>query len=306
MPEHQALVRKIARSQILSDYEIAFVNASGLPMRFQPVENAPGEGLPLSHHPAANAFCALLSNTEAGCKMCGEVERKLLTPEGPQVRTEECVAGLLDTAVPVLVGGRVAGYLRTGQVALAGPQPRRFSRVARTLLGLGLQSDLKQMEAAWLGSKVLSPAQHDAFVHLLKVFASHIGLAAEQFLSESAEAESPVVQKAHSFIEAHLEGELRVGDVAAVVNLSVFYFCKVFKKATGKTFTQYVSEVRVEKAKKLLQNRRLRISEVAFEAGFQSITHFNRTFRKLTGQSPSVFRELRWQAEGGGAAGRLN
>ena len=57
------------------------------------------------------------------------------------------------------------------------------------------------------------------------------------------------------------------------------------------TFTEYLSTVRVAKAKKLLANPQLRVSEVAFEVGFASLTHFNRMFRRITGQSPTRFRK---------------
>ncbi len=64
----------------------------------------------------------------------------------------------------------------------------------------------------------------------------------------------------------------------------------MFKKATGLTFTEYLSRIRVEKAKSYLLNPHIRISEVAFEVGFQSLSQFNRVFKKITGQSPSQFR----------------
>jgi AraC-like DNA-binding protein len=73
--------------------------------------------------------------------------------------------------------------------------------------------------------------------------------------------------------------------------VSTFYFCKMFKKATGLTFTDYLGRLRVEKAKNLLLNPHLRVSEIAYTVGFQSLTHFNRVFRKLTGESPTDFRE---------------
>jgi YesN/AraC family two-component response regulator len=73
--------------------------------------------------------------------------------------------------------------------------------------------------------------------------------------------------------------------------VSTFYFCKMFKRATGLTFTDYLGRVRVEKAKNLLLNPHLRVSEIAYTVGFQSLTHFNRVFRKLTGESPTDFRE---------------
>ena len=64
----------------------------------------------------------------------------------------------------------------------------------------------------------------------------------------------------------------------------------MFKKATGINFTDYVSRVRIEKAKNLLLNPNLRVSEVAYEVGFQSLTHFNRVFKRVQGQSPTDYR----------------
>jgi len=83
---------------------------------------------------------------------------------------------------------------------------------------------------------------------------------------------------------------LSLGQVAKAVNMSTFYFCKMFKKITGINFTDYLSRVRIEKAKNLLLNPNLRISEIAYEVGFQSLTHFNRVFKKITGQSPTQYR----------------
>ena len=74
------------------------------------------------------------------------------------------------------------------------------------------------------------------------------------------------------------------------MNTSTFYFCKMFKKITGINFTDYVSRVRIEKSKNLLLNPNLRVSEIAFEVGFQSLTHFNRVFKKILGQSPTEYR----------------
>jgi AraC-like DNA-binding protein len=65
----------------------------------------------------------------------------------------------------------------------------------------------------------------------------------------------------------------------------------MFKKATGLTFTDYLGRVRVEKAKTLLSNPHLRVSEIAYTVGFQSLTHFNRVFHNLTGESPTHFRD---------------
>jgi AraC-like DNA-binding protein len=85
--------------------------------------------------------------------------------------------------------------------------------------------------------------------------------------------------------------ELTLGEVAKSVNMSAFYFCKMFKKSTGLTFTDYLARVRVEKVKNLLINPHKRVSEAAFEAGFQSLSQFNRVFRRITGEAPTAYRE---------------
>ena len=79
--------------------------------------------------------------------------------------------------------------------------------------------------------------------------------------------------------------------VAKAVNMSAFYFCKVFKQATGLTFTDYLARVRIEKVKNLLLNPHKRVSEAAYAAGFQSLSQFNRVFRRLAGEAPSAYRE---------------
>jgi AraC-like DNA-binding protein len=102
--------------------------------------------------------------------------------------------------------------------------------------------------------------------------------------------EPPVITKAKEFIAAHQTEDLTLSQVAKAVNTSTFYFCKMFKKVTGLNFTDYVSRLRVERARNLLLNKNLRVSEIAYEVGFQSLTHFNRVFKRILGVSPTQYR----------------
>jgi AraC-like DNA-binding protein len=72
--------------------------------------------------------------------------------------------------------------------------------------------------------------------------------------------------------------------------MSRFHFSKMFSQCTGLTFTHYLSRVRIEHSKDLLLNPDLRVSEIAYDVGFESVTHFNRVFAKIVGQSPTDFR----------------
>jgi AraC-like DNA-binding protein len=108
---------------------------------------------------------------------------------------------------------------------------------------------------------------------------------------QGAAAEPPSIAKARVLIAERHADEISLSEVAQSVNMSAFYFCKSFKKATGMTFTDYLARVRVEKVKNLLLNPHKRVSEAAYEAGFQSLSQFNRVFRRVAGESPSVYRE---------------
>lgn len=104
-------------------------------------------------------------------------------------------------------------------------------------------------------------------------------------------SEAPAITRARQFIaEKHAE-ELSLTGVAQAVNMRAFYFCKSFQKATGMTFTDYLARIRVEKAKNLLLNPHKRVSDDAHEAGFQSLSQFNRVFRRVAGGSPTIYRE---------------
>jgi AraC-like DNA-binding protein len=67
----------------------------------------------------------------------------------------------------------------------------------------------------------------------------------------------------------------------------------VFKRATGLTFTDYVARSRVESVKRMLLNPHTRVSEAAYAAGFQSLSQFNRVFRRVAGESPTAYRDRR-------------
>ena len=103
-------------------------------------------------------------------------------------------------------------------------------------------------------------------------------------------AEPVEIWKARKFIEEYSGEELSLPRVAKAVNIHPNYLSERFKQVTGMNFVEYVAHTRFEKACKLLHDGGLRISEIAFAAGFQSLSQFNRVFKKLCGKSPTQFR----------------
>jgi AraC-like DNA-binding protein len=103
-------------------------------------------------------------------------------------------------------------------------------------------------------------------------------------------AEPVEIWKARRFIHEHSDEKLSLTKVSKSVNISANHFSETFKEVTGVNFVDYIARTRTEKARELLQNSNLRISEIAFAVGFQSLSQFNRVFKKLTGKSPSAYR----------------
>jgi AraC-like DNA-binding protein len=103
-------------------------------------------------------------------------------------------------------------------------------------------------------------------------------------------AEPVEIWKARKFIHEHSDGELSLTKVAISVNISPNYLSEKFKQVTGVKFVDYIAHIRTEKARTLLQDSDLRVSEIAFAVGFQSLSQFNRVFKKLSHESPSAYR----------------
>jgi AraC-like DNA-binding protein/ligand-binding sensor protein len=283
------VMERLNRSEVYGEYQKAFGEATELPLTLRPLETWQ---LAHRHQANENPFCAMMAWANRTCAACLEVQHRAVEGaiNGPQTVT--CFAGLYDTAVPIKLGEKTIGFLQTGQVAIEeGPSEAQFSRITRQIIEWGTQIDVKQLKEAYFHSKVLSRSQYAGVVRLLEIFGQHLSLVANQIALPEAEAESPLVRRARAYIAGHHEDPVSLDEIAKAMHVSRFYFCKMFKKATGLTFTDYLSRIRVEKAKTLLLNPHLRVSEIAYMVGFQSLTHFNRMFRNLTGESPSHFRE---------------
>lgn len=103
-------------------------------------------------------------------------------------------------------------------------------------------------------------------------------------------AEPVAIWKARKYIDEHSREELSLTRVAKAVNMNPNYLSENFKQVTGIKFVDYVAHSRFQNACDLLRNSRLRISEIAFAVGFQSLSQFNRVFKRFSGESPTQFR----------------
>jgi AraC-like DNA-binding protein/ligand-binding sensor protein len=285
MPNKQ-LVEMLVRSRLFRDYERVFTKATGLPLALRPLEY-----WQLEHHQKTNEnhFCALLAERPATLAVCLQSHAEIIQHTGVTPRTETCPFGLTETAVPVRLGEQTIGFLRIGQVLRRSAIQADKTRAASKLKECGVPF-AGGIRKAWEATPIIPKEKYGAIVRLLAFFAEQLSALINQIVLEKQNAEPELVRKAREYITQHKMEPLSLSAVAHASGASVFHFCKVFKKTTGLKFTDYVARVRLEDAKTQLVNPSRRISEVAYDVGFQSLTQFNRMFKRTFGQSPTEFR----------------
>jgi AraC-like DNA-binding protein/ligand-binding sensor protein len=284
---NKQLIDMLRRSRLFRDYEGVFSKATGLALALRPLDY-----WQLEHQGKKNQnpFCALLAERPKSLAVCLEAHQEMIDHTGELPHTVTCPFGLTETAVPVKLGTEIIGYLRIGQVLRHMPAKSDTTKLSRELERCGVPFT-GRLRKAWEKNPLIPPDKYNAVVRLLTFFADQLSALSNQLVTEKNNSEPPLVLKAREYIDKHKAEELSLADVAKAAGASVFHFCKVFHKATGLKFTDYVARVRVEDARTRLLNPNLRISEIAYDVGFQSLTQFNRTFKRVFDQSPTEFRE---------------
>ena len=98
------------------------------------------------------------------------------------------------------------------------------------------------------------------------------------------------MHKIYHFIEVNYQKDIDVNKVAELTHLTTAAFCRYFKKTTHLTFTDFLNQYRINQAKKLLLNNK-NVTEACYESGFENLSHFNKTFKKVAGENPSHFKK---------------
>ena len=193
-------------------------------------------------------------------------------------------------AVPVVVDGHHIATLLSGQVLRREPSQRDFALVIK-MLGDGLNANTaRKARQAYFATPVVTAERFQSIIKLLSMFARQLGETASRRAMVPAPTEPRPVALAKEFLQTHADQKMTLAQVAQQAHVSPFYFCKLFKKTTGMTVTEYLAHIRIEKAKTLLLNPLARVSEIVYAAGFGSIPQFNSLFKRYVGMPPRQYR----------------
>ena len=215
----------------------------------------PGHG---HFHPAGTTVYVRLDDGNmqiVAVALHSSVRREMLRQLGWQDIPELSVTNL-QTPMTEALGQRLRDFIRS--------RPKGASMVAETLA---------------------TSALHDM---LLALSRSDGGLNTAQ-----ASGDGNPIQKALDFIDANLQRDISLGEIATVAGKSPFHFARIFKDALGVTPVAYVIEKRIDRSKALLRQSDLPISVIATRCGFNSQSHYCRTFRRLEHRTPREYRRSR-------------
>ncbi|MBI4028113.1 MAG: helix-turn-helix domain-containing protein [Verrucomicrobia bacterium] len=281
--------RQLTALEAVRRQQAAFACATGLPVTLLPAGTTRECG---SATQIDGIFCGEGCLGERGGQRCHRMlrnaERRSVCISKPvQFR---CPTGLIKIIVPVIAGERHIGNLLAGPFSLEALSVGYLGRLTKRLKKWGLGNRVAGLRASWRYSPILTTERGRAVATLLNMFAQYLAEQGQRLLLREASRTSPLLQKIEAYLAENREAPISLKEISQRVHLSPCYFCKLFRKQTGLTLTEYRLQWRIERAKQLLLNQQLRISEAAFEAGFESIPYFNRAFRRHAGCSPSQYR----------------
>src|SRR5262249_13505906 len=186
---------------------------------------------------------------------------------------------------PTLMEQRVQEFLNGKRLELIPQFDLRDSQLLR--LAQALQADL---EAGCPAGSIFGEMIGDAMVVYLT---QRYSAGSQNNRPPSGGLPGPQLNCVLEYIQANLDRDIHLNELAGAAGLSSFHFARLFKASTGSSPHQYILQRRLERAKELLRDPQISLSEVSLRAGFADQSHLTNVFRRFVGLTPARFRELR-------------
>jgi two-component system response regulator YesN len=151
----------------------------------------------------------------------------------------------------------------------------------------------KELQQAAHNFKGLSDVKLDFSYRLLRAqFEQMICDIMAQLDVKQTNSKDLLMERAEKYIQQYYQEQIKAHEVADFINITPNYFSTLFKQKTGKSFNEYVNQLRVEAAKRLLEETPFNINEIAEKVGYSEYKYFVDVFKKMTGYTPSHYRNL--------------
>jgi AraC-like DNA-binding protein len=243
----------------------------------------------LAYPAALSDYCALIRTRRKGddaCRKCDRAAYQYATRH-KGIYIYQCHAGLTEMIAPITTAAdERIGYLMIGQIRLwSGPDARQWEDTLRKVEFLPL--DRGSLRGAYGRLQVMKTDQVRAGANVLQAFANYVWL--DNYIRIQNEPLSIQVRK---YIRENLHTPLPISKLTGKFGVGKTTLCKAVKQDFHQTITELIRNVRVEKAKQLLQSGSQPVGEIAEQVGILDYNYFTKIFREVTGVPPSTFRKL--------------
>ncbi|MCL2377132.1 MAG: AraC family transcriptional regulator [Defluviitaleaceae bacterium] len=146
---------------------------------------------------------------------------------------------------------------------------------------------------------LMEPEVYSKLLQILLLIQQHNLAESNPFYDSPFSKQKEYVEKmlkVTRYINDHYRHDITLEDLSAIAGYSKFHFSRIFKQYTGMAYVDYLNQVRIKAAENMMLNPNITITEIAMNSGFNSITTFNRTFKKLKNYTPSQFKEFLWSS----------
>lgn len=291
------------------------------------------KGNPVTKHSCRTEFCSVIRENPVSRKRCYRCDAlaglEAVRLERPYIYL--CHCGIVDVAVPVMVGDKYLGAVMFGQVRLMNKDAEKAVRLVNEISSFqaeeeAARKDLLEMyerlpemeyerivEIADLINSIVkytvdravkSRNQAETYQWLLKMDAEEEGARTEiQELrapvspqQSSTRTQDPVkpssaIYPAIAFIRDHPRENVSMKEMAELCHLSPSYFSRLFNREVGESFVNYVNRQKIELAKEQLRGTRKSVAQIAGDVGYLNVSNFIAVFKRMEGVTPSLYRQ---------------
>jgi len=201
----------------------------------------------------------------------------------------KCHLGFTEVMIPVLVNGEVVAIFIFGQLRTNGFLPdfaQLYDRVVNLDDAYVIELDKEDLKAEFDSIHIMSEDQIAALCRIIERF---LPVFVQNNLISMMKTE--LQAEIAYYVQRNINKYIKISDVTEALNISQAHLCRIMKRDFGKSFTEYVNDLKIERAKELLETTDLSVSEIATMLGFEDSNYFSRLFKKLTGENTTSYRK---------------
>lgn len=286
------------------------------------------KGNPVTKHSCRTEFCSVIRENPISRKRCYRCDAlaglEAVRLERPYIYL--CHCGIVDVAVPVMVGDKYLGAVMFGQVRLMNKDAEKAVRLVNEISSFQAREDDARKDLLEMYER-LPEMEYERIVQIAELIESIVEYTVDRALKsrsrdeayrwmlsangEQTEAEiqeileprsaqepeqslvkpSSAVYPAVAYLRDHPRENVSMKEMADLCHLSPSYFSRLFNRETGETFVNYVNRQKIRLAKQELRGTNKSINQISSDVGYLNVSNFIAVFKRLEGVTPSVYRQ---------------